>query len=221
MTEQNQASGKGSKRASESSQSLGSARVKVAVLASGQGRVLAPLIEASKKSDSALEIVGLIASRPGIGAIALASDHGIPSVTVEKKDFSSNEMWDRALCDQLLAWGAERVLMSGFLLRLGPIVLQQFRNTVLNSHPSLLPAHGGKGMYGRRVHEAVIAAGDPVTGITIHYVNEHYDEGQILAQREVKVLPTDTAETLEKRVLEVEKQFVTETILSLWGSGRS
>ncbi|MBK7845124.1 MAG: hypothetical protein IPJ71_15815 [Bdellovibrionales bacterium] len=76
-------------------------------------------------------------------------------------------------------------------------------------------------MYGRRVHEAVIAAGDPVTGITIHYVNEHYDEGQILAQREVKVLPIDTAETLEKRVLEVEKQFVTETILSLWGSGRS
>ena len=221
MTEMKQASGRGSVRVSESNGSLGSARVKVAILASGQGRVLAPLIEASKSSDSALQIVGLIASRPGIGAVALASSHGIASVTIEKRDFSSDEMWDKALCEQLIAWGAERVLMSGFLLRLGPAVLQQFPKSILNSHPSLLPAHGGKGMYGRRVHEAVIAAGDQVTGITIHYVNEHYDEGQILAQREVKVLPADTAEALEKRVLEAEKQFVTETILSLWGSGHN
>lgn len=219
MTGKKQASGRGSERASESMRSLGLANVKLAVLASGQGRVLAPLIEASKRSDSPLQIVGLIASRPGIGAIELASSHGIASVTIERRAFISDEMWDKALREQLIVWGAEKVLMSGFLLKLGPAVLQQFPNSILNSHPSLLPAHGGKGMYGRRVHEAVIAAGDQVTGITIHYVNEHYDEGQILAQREVKVLPTDTAEVLEKRVLEAEKQFVTETILSLWGSG--
>lgn len=190
---------------------------KLAVLTSGQGRVLASLIEACQSDKAPVQIVGVIGSRALIGATKLAEAHGIPTATIDRKHHSSFEEWDLAVCDQLKSWESEWVLLSGFLAKIGPRVLETYQERVINSHPSLLPAYGGKGMYGRRVHEAVLAAKEKVTGVTIHFVNAKYDEGPIIAQRECLVQTTDTAESLEQRVVAMEKQFVVETVLSLCG----
>ncbi|MCC7406346.1 MAG: phosphoribosylglycinamide formyltransferase [Bdellovibrionales bacterium] len=191
-------------------------KTRLAVLASGQGRVFAALAEAVNYQDVPYEIVGLIASKPEIGALEVAKRHKIPGLVINRKDFASVEEWDARLCDQLERFQADWVLLSGYLVKLGPQVLARFTNRVLNTHPALLPKYGGKGMYGRKVHEAVLSAGDTVTGVTLHIVNEKYDEGPILAQHEVKVRTTDTPESLETRVVEAEKLFVVETLSSLF-----
>jgi phosphoribosylglycinamide formyltransferase-1 len=104
------------------------------------------------------------------------------------------------------------VALAGYMKRLGPRVLDRWRGRIVNVHPSLLPAFGGQGMYGARVHEAVLAAGASVTGVTIHLVTEEYDQGPALAQREVPVFPGDTAEALAARVLPEEHALYVETL---------
>lgn len=190
-------------------------RTKLVVLASGQGRILEALIETYKGNLIAPQIAGLIASRAGIGALKLAEAHQIPCAIVDIREYPSREDWDRDLCCQLQAWQTEWILLSGYLVRLGPIVLGQYDQKVVNSHPSLLPAYGGKGMYGRRVHEAVLANKEKNTGVTIHLVDSNYDEGPIVAQRTLAIFPEDNPESLEKRVIELEKAFVAETIFEL------
>ena len=104
------------------------------------------------------------------------------------------------------------MLLTGYMRLLGPITLARYHNRVLNSHPALLPKFGGKGMYGSHVHQAVLEAGEEVTGVTIHYVDEQYDHGEPLAQCEVPVLSGDTLETLEERVKERERRLWIETL---------
>ena len=104
------------------------------------------------------------------------------------------------------------MLLTGYMRLLGPITLARYHNRVLNSHPALLPKFGGKGMHGSHVHQAVLEAGEEVTGVTIHYVDEQYDHGETLAQCEVPVLSRDTLETLEERVKERERRFWIETL---------
>jgi phosphoribosylglycinamide formyltransferase-1 len=107
------------------------------------------------------------------------------------------------------------VLLAGYMKKLGPITLARFRGRILNTHPSLLPRHGGLNMYGERVHQAVLDSGDAVTGVTIHLVESEYDVGPILAQREIPVLPNDTIESLAARVHSVERAFLVETLLRI------
>ena len=107
------------------------------------------------------------------------------------------------------------IILTGFLRRLGPCFLSEFKNKVINSHPSLLPKFGGKGMYGRYVHQAVCKAGEKQTGITVHYVNEEYDQGDIVDQKTLPVFPHDSPESLEERVKQAEKLFYAETIKKL------
>jgi phosphoribosylglycinamide formyltransferase-1 len=111
------------------------------------------------------------------------------------------------------------IVLAGFMKKIGPSVLAAFRGRILNIHPSLLPKFGGRGMFGRAVHEAVLAARELVTGVTIHLVNEEYDEGRILAQCEVAVISGETAETLSSRVLAREHSFLVETLGAI-ASGR-
>lgn len=194
---------------------LNPAEARLVILASGQGRVFAALAQACSELHLPLEIVGLIASRPNIGAQEVARSYGIAEAVINKRDFASEQEWDKQLCEQIEGWSADWVLLSGYLTKLGPIVLEAFKNRIVNTHPSLLPKYGGKGMYGRKVHEAVLAAGDKVTGVSLHLVTEDYDEGPILAQQEVAVRPGDTPESLEMRVVEAEKRFVVETLTAL------
>ncbi len=117
------------------------------------------------------------------------------------------------------AAGAELIVLSGYLRKLGPETLGRYRGRVLNIHPGLLPRYGGQGMYGRRVHEAVRAAGDAVTGATVHVVDADYDTGPILAQREVPIHSDDTAEDIERRVMAAEPGLFVETLVRLAEGG--
>lgn len=106
--------------------------------------------------------------------------------------------------DALQAYSVDFIILAGFLLKVSPPILEAYPDRILNIHPALLPKHGGKGMYGDRVHQAVVDAGDTESGITVHYVNEHYDEGAILFQARCQVLPTDSADDVAQKVHELE-----------------
>ncbi len=122
---------------------------------------------------------------------------------------------DRAMREILRRHQVDLVVLTGYLKRVGPETLAAFRGRMINIHPSLLPRYGGRGMYGLRVHEAVLAAGDKTTGVTIHYLEEEYDQGAVLAQRTVPVEPGDTPESLAARVLADEHELLVETVGSI------
>ncbi len=119
---------------------------------------------------------------------------------------------DRAIAEAMQAAGVQLVVLSGYVRKLGPEVLGRFKGRILNIHPSLLPSHGGQGMYGRRVHDAVLAAGEKVSGATVHLVDDGYDTGPILAQRRVTLDRSDTAEDIERKVVAIEPALFVETL---------
>ncbi len=182
-------------------------------LTSGQGRILKALLEKCQVPESSLKVVGVIASKPNIGALDLAQEYNIKNSVINRTSYVNYTEWDQAICRQLEQWGADWVLLSGFLQRIGPHVLRRFSNRIINSHPALLPAYGGKGMYGHHVHEAVIAAKEKESGVTVHLVNENYDEGPIMAQERLILLPQETPASLEARIIELEKRVVVETVM--------
>jgi phosphoribosylglycinamide formyltransferase-1 len=144
----------------------------------------------------------VISNRRQAPALAFGRDHGLDTLfipTVPDADAA-----DRRLAAALSRARVDWVLLAGYLRRLGPVTLSEFRDRILNIHPSLLPKFGGRGMYGRRVHEAVVASGATESGASVHLVDEDYDHGAVLAQARVPVFPDDTAETLEKRVMAAE-----------------
>lgn len=122
------------------------------------------------------------------------------------------EMEDQAILRTLRAHDVDTVILAGYMKRLGPLTLQAYRGRILNIHPALLPKFGGQGMYGKRVHEAVLRAGETVTGVTVHVVDELYDHGRILAQCKVPVLVGDTIDSLAERVLRQEHRLYPETL---------
>jgi phosphoribosylglycinamide formyltransferase-1 len=154
----------------------------------------------------------VISNNSGAPALDRARRAGIPAYHLSSATDPEPEALDRAILRTLRAHGVELVVLAGYMRRLGPAVLDAYRGRILNIHPALLPRFGGEGMYGKRVHEAVLAAGATITGVTIHLVDERYDAGPILAQREVPVLPGDTADVLAARVLVEEHRLYVETL---------
>lgn len=155
---------------------------KIAVFASGDGSNFEALVRASRDGRLDAEIVGLVCSRPGIGALARAERLKVPAAVLNPKDFGNLATWDEQVLKTLQDWRAEWVALAGFLSLVGPKVLKGFQNRIVNIHPALLPKFGGPGMYGMRVHKAVIAAGERESGVTVHLVDAEYDRGRILAQ---------------------------------------
>jgi len=145
-------------------------------------------------------------------ALARAKQAGVPAYHVSSKTHSSPEQLDAEILRLLLQHEVELVLLAGYLRKLGVQTLQRYRNRIINIHPALLPKFGGQGMYGAAVHEAVLAARETETGVTIHLVDEEYDHGAILAQCRVPVLAEDTVASLAQRVLEREHSFLIETL---------
>jgi phosphoribosylglycinamide formyltransferase-1 len=133
-------------------------------------------------------------------------EHDFPVRHISAKTHRGDENADEAICTVLEAAGTDLVVCSGYMKHIGPRTLRAFGGRILNIHPALLPRHGGKGMYGDKVHTAVLAAGDTHSGATVHLVNENFDEGPILLQERVPVLPGDTLEALRARVQAVEPQ---------------
>ena len=145
-------------------------------------------------------------------ALERARRAGIPVVHMSAVTHPGAENLDRAISDALTRYGVSLVILAGYMKKLGPRVLCAYRNRVLNIHPALLPKHGGRGMYGERVHAAVLAAGERESGATVHLVDERYDHGPVVAQAVAPVLPDDTPDTLAARVLEREHALYARTI---------
>lgn len=176
--------------------------VKIAVLVSGGGTNLQALLDSEARGENPNgKITLVVASKPGVYALERAARAGVESCVVRRKDYASPEAFDAALLEVLKSHDIGLVVLAGFLSVLGPSVVQAYPRRILNVHPALIPAFCGPGMYGLRPHQAALARGCKVTGATVHFVNEECDGGPILLQKAVDILPGDTPETLQKRVM--------------------
>ena len=174
----------------------------IAVLVSGGGTNLQAILDAEARGENPHGKVTLVvASKPGVYALERAAGAGVESTVVCRKDYADSEAFDAALVRVLQEHNIDVVVLAGILSVLGPSVIEAYRDRILNVHPSLIPSFCGPGFYGLRVHEAALARGVKVTGATVHLVNEECDGGPILLQKAVDILPGDTPETLQKRVM--------------------
>lgn len=179
-------------------------KTKIAVLVSGGGTNLQALIDARQGGAlSSGEIVLVISSQHGAYAIERAAKAGIPAVVCNKKELGgTQEAFENAICAALDEAGVELIILAGFMSILSADFTRRYAERIINVHPSLIPSFCGKGMYGLKVHESALAYGVKVTGATVHLVNEIPDGGRILLQKAVEILPDDTPETLQRRVME-------------------
>ena len=176
--------------------------VKIAVLVSGGGTNLQALLDSEARGENPNgKITLVVASKPGVYALERAAKAGVEHCVVRRKDYASSEAFDAALLDVLQSHAIGGVLLGGFRSVRGPGVGRSPPRRILNVHPALIPAFCGPGMYGLRPHQAALARGCKVTGATVHFVNEECDGGPILLQKAVDILPGDTPETLQKRVM--------------------
>jgi phosphoribosylglycinamide formyltransferase-1 len=183
---------------------------RLAFLASNNGSSMRAVILAIEAGALDAEAVLAVSNRKQAPALEFAQAHGVKTLVIPT--LSDPQAADAKLAEALTAAGADLVILSGYLRRLGPATLSAFAGRVLNIHPALLPNYGGEGMYGRRVHEAVIAAGERVSGASVHVVDGEYDHGPVLARVEAPVLASDTPESLEARVIAAEPGLFVETL---------
>ena len=177
--------------------------VRVAVLVSGGGTNLQALLDAQDRGElGAARICYVVSNRKAAYALERARNHGVETGVLSKVMQPDPDKYDEQLLDMLRAHGADMIVLAGFLGILGPKVLEAYSGRIINIHPALIPSFCGKGFYGLHVHEAVLARGCKVTGATAHLVTAGVDEGPILLQKAVDVLPGDTPETLQRRVME-------------------
>jgi phosphoribosylglycinamide formyltransferase 1 len=186
--------------------------MRVAVAVSGRGSNLEALLRALGPEAPA-RVVLVITNRPDARALEVAATHGVDTTVLH--DHADASQW----LAPLERHQVDLIVLAGYLKLVPASVVARYRDRMVNIHPALLPAHGGRGMYGHRVHEAVIASGDRESGATVHLVDEVYDRGAILAQRRVPVLPGDTPERLAARVLEVEHQLLPAVVLAAASAG--
>ena len=187
--------------------------LKLGFLASNNGSSLRAVVAAIEGGTLAAEARLVVSNRKTAPALAFARERGIATAFIPT--IADPEAADARLTRAFRAAEVELVILSGYLRKLGPRTLAAFSGRILNIHPALLPRHGGQGMYGRRVHEAVLAAGDQVSGATVHLVDEEYDHGAIVARVEVPVAGGDTAQSLEARVMAAEPALFVQTLQRL------
>lgn len=175
----------------------------IAVMVSGGGKNLQALIDAEKAGKIPHgKITLVVASNDSAYALERAENNGIETVVVKRKAYENQDAFDKAIVETLHAHNIDMVVLAGYLSILGETVIQAYRDRIINIHPSLIPSFCGKGFYGLKVHEAALARGVKVTGATVHLVNEIPDGGRILKQKAVYIEDGDTAETLQRRVME-------------------
>jgi len=192
-------------------------KTRLGVLISGGGTNLQAIIDACEAGPlkGRAEVALVIANKPEAYGLERAKKHGIPAICVNRKDFPDAASFTAQLVEELHARQVGLVCLAGYLLKLETAFIAAFRGKIVNIHPALLPKFGGKGMYGRHVHEAVLATGEKESGASLHWVDEDFDHGAVILQRRVPVLPGDTPDTLAKRILPVEHQVYPEAILKV------
>lgn len=179
----------------------------IAIFASGGGSNAQKIIEHFQNSRLG-RVVLVVCNKPNAGVLAIAADYKIPTQLIDRESFYNTE----DLLAVLKHYKVDLVVLAGFLWLMPGYLVRAFPNRMLNIHPALLPKFGGKGMYGHHVHEAVKASGETETGMTIHFVNEHYDEGDIVFQARCGVTSNDSPEDIARNVLALEHRFFPETI---------
>lgn len=182
---------------------------KIAVFISGSGSDMQSVIDGCESGYIDGKVVCVVASKEGIYGLERAEKHGIDSAVFALKDYDRDcEKRDEAIINYIAAHDVDLVVLAGYLGIVSEKLVSAYRGRMINIHPSLIPAHCGKGMYGLKVHASVLASGDKVSGATVHYVDEGTDTGDIIVQQRVKVEEGDTPETLQARVLETEHQLL-------------
>ena len=178
-------------------------KTKIAVFVSGGGTNLQALIDAAKRGEiPSGEIALVLASNDKAYALTRAAENNIPSAVVKRKDYESQIAYEEAVKGVLAENGIDMIVLAGFMTILSENFTSAYPKRIVNVHPSLIPSFCGEGFYGLRVHEAALEYGVKVTGATVHYVNEIPDGGEIILQKAVEILEGDTAEVLQKRVME-------------------
>jgi phosphoribosylglycinamide formyltransferase-1 len=180
-------------------------------LASHGGSNMQAIIDACKAGRLRAEPCVVISNNSDSMALQRAKNEGIPGVHISSQTHPG-DLEDREILRVLRLHAVDTVILAGYMKRLGPVTLAAYRGRILNIHPALLPKFGGQGMYGRHVHEAVLEAGEQVTGVTVHVIDENYDSGPILNQCRIPVEAGDTVETLSARVLRQEHRLYVETL---------
>ncbi len=184
---------------------------KIAVFASGSGSDFQSVIDANER-EHFCEISLLVAAKEGIYAIERAKKHGIEYIVRNKKDYPSlDEMYEN-IAAELKARGVDYVVLAGYLSMIGENFIRAYPDKIINIHPSLIPSFCGKGNYGLNVHRAALEYGVKISGLTVHFVDEHYDSGAIILQRAVEVKDDDTPESLQARILEEEHKALPEAV---------
>lgn len=179
-------------------------QIKLAVLISGNGSNLQAIIDACAVDDYPAEIAVVISNRADAHGLERAGKAGLKSLIIDHTDYKSRSDFDSALLEALEPFDVDLVCLAGFMRILTADFIARWEGRILNTHPSLLPKHGGKGMHGKHVHAAVLAAGDTQSGVSIHHVIAAVDQGPVILQRNVSVEAEDTVETLARKVLEQE-----------------
>ncbi|MEN9685466.1 MAG: hypothetical protein RLZZ28_1252 [Bacteroidota bacterium] len=180
----------------------------MAIFASGTGTNAEKIIQYFKDHRPAVTIGLIVCNKPGAGVLTVAGKHGIPTLLIEKEAFFKGNAYLPALTQYKINF----IVLAGFLWKLPAGLIKAYPNSIVNIHPALLPKYGGKGMYGMHVHEAVIAAGEKESGITIHYVNEHFDEGEVLFQAKCSIDTDETPDSLAQKIHLLEHRFFPEII---------
>lgn len=179
---------------------------KIAILASGEGTNAERIIRYFSEKRTA-EVALVITNKTQAGVLKRTEKLNVPSLIITAREFADGEA-----LKALHRYNIDFIVLAGFLLKVPDTILHDYPNKIVNIHPALLPKFGGKGMYGARVHEAVIAAGEKESGITIHYIDAHYDEGNTIFQATCPVLPDDTPDTLAARVHQLEYKYFPQII---------
>lgn len=194
---------------------------KIAVLVSGGGTNLQALIGARDRGELGGGILAaVISSKAGAYALERAKNAGIPGYVVARKDYDSNRAMTQALVSKLKELDIDLVVLAGFMHILTEEMVEAYPNAILNVHPALIPSFCGAGYYGLHVHEKALAYGVKVTGATVHFVNEEPDGGPIVLQKAVDILPGDTPEVLQRRVMEQAEWHILPQAVSLFCEGR-
>ena len=194
---------------------------KIAVLVSGGGTNLQALIDAQSRGEIVGgEIAAVISSAPSAFALERAAKAGIPGYVIARKEFSSNQAMTLALVDKLKELNIDLVVLAGFMVILTEEMVKAYPNAIINVHPALIPSFAGPGCYGLHVHEKALEYGVKLSGATVHFVSEECDGGPIISQKAVEVLPDDTPEVLQRRIMEQAEWKLLPQAVSLFCQGR-
>lgn len=195
--------------------------LRIGVMVSGGGTNLQAIldhIESGKLRDC--KIVTVVSSKPEVYALQRAKEYGIPSAVISKKEYPSMDAFDNALLAHMKSFDVELVVLAGYLSLLGEDFISNYKNAIINIHPALIPSFCGKGYYGIVPHKKALEYGVKITGATVHFVDTEYDTGPIILQKAVEVLSHDTAESLQKRVMEQAEWVILPKAIELFCQGK-